>query len=153
VTQIRVATPADLPAVCAVEREVFGAGAYDPTALRQLLELFPALAMVALADDGGLAGHALGAVAHPEPVGWILSLAVRPARRGAGLGAELGRALLDGFAAAGIARVRLTVAPTNAGALRLYERLGFAVIDELPDYFGPGEPRLRLERRAPGRAR
>lgn len=41
----------------------------------------------------------------------------------------------------------LTVHPENAGAVRLYRRFGFETMGEEAAYFGPGEPRLRMERR------
>ena len=88
-----------------------------------------------------------------EVLGWIFSGAVRSAWRGQGIGAALSRALLASFDPTGIARVRPTVAPTNTSARRQHESLGLAVLDEVPDCFGPGEPRLRMEPHPPTRAR
>jgi ribosomal protein S18 acetylase RimI-like enzyme len=152
VTALRRAAPGDLAALVEVEREVFGTHAYDPAALRQFVELFPDLARVAVAADGSIAGYALGAVAFPERIGWILSVAVVARHRGCGIGAALTAALLAVFDEAGLPRVRLTVAPDNAPARRVYERLGFAVLADLPAYFGPGEPRVLMERGRPRRS-
>ncbi|MBU1347168.1 MAG: ribosomal protein S18-alanine N-acetyltransferase [Alphaproteobacteria bacterium] len=55
----------------------------------------------------------------------ILTLAVRPSGRRAGLGARLVRAATDRAAAAGARRMFLEVAEDNPAARALYERLGF----------------------------
>ena len=50
-------------------------------------------------------------------------------RRGTGLGTETTRLTLDwAFNMLGLHNVILTVLPTNAGALRAYEKAGFQVI-------------------------
>jgi ribosomal protein S18 acetylase RimI-like enzyme len=72
----------------------------------------------------------------------LLDLAMIDDARGAGLGTSVLRDLLDDADRAG-ARVALQVAVTNAGALRLYERLGFRRIGEDEVYVSmdrrPGE--------------
>lgn len=79
---------------------------------------------------------ALGA----EPVGriaWdqgggvlhLIDIALIAARRGRGVGTALMRALMAEARAAGCA-MRLSVASGNAGAARLYRRLGFATVEE-----------------------
>lgn len=61
---------------------------------------------------------------------WVLlDVALLPEERGAGLGTAVLSALTAEADAAGAA-IRLTVRRDNAGARRLYERLGFAVRDE-----------------------
>jgi ribosomal protein S18 acetylase RimI-like enzyme len=56
-----------------------------------------------------------------------LAVAVREAKRGSGLGARLMKALAEAAAAAGFARLSLSVAAENP-ARRLYERLGYREI-------------------------
>lgn len=141
---LRPATRADLPHVEALERAVFGAEAYPGFFFRQAFDLWPPLFRVA--DAGVLTGYALGAPAATGETGWLLSLAVAPARRGSGTGAALLHDVLAAFAAAGLDHVRLTVHPDNP-AVRLYERAGFVVLAEEADYFGPGEARLLMQAR------
>ena len=80
-------------------------------------------------------------------VGYIQTVAVSPEERGRGLGARL-----VGHAEGRIFRespnVFLCVSTFNAEARRLYERLGYAVVGELPDYLvrGHGEVLLRKSR-------
>ena len=142
---VRGAGVADLAAMAALERHVFGDDSYPPFFLRQALDLWPAHLWVV--DDGvGLAGYALGAPASRAGEAWLLSLAVDPMRRGQGHAQALAGALLQSFAILGYERIALTVTPTNAAAARLYERLGFAVEAEEANYFGPGERRWRMAR-------
>ena len=60
------------------------------------------------------------------PVCWIEELYIRPAFRGRGLGAEFLTSVREEFPSA---RLRLEVEPENAGAVALYERLGFTPLE------------------------
>jgi ribosomal protein S18 acetylase RimI-like enzyme len=64
--------------------------------------------------------------------GFLKDLAVRETWRRRGLGEALVRHVLVTFAARGLDAVDLKAESTNAGAVRLYERLGFRVIERLP---------------------
>ncbi len=96
--------------------------------------------------DGGCAGllvlNLRGAF-----VGYLQTVAVAERFRGRGLGTAL-----VGFAEARILRdhpnVFLCVSDFNPGARRLYERLGYTVVGELPDYLvrGRGEILMRKSR-------
>ena len=96
--------------------------------------------------DGGCAGllvlNLRGAF-----VGYLQTVAVAERFRGCGLGTAL-----VGFAEARILRdhpnVFLCVSDFNPGARRLYERLGYTVVGELPDYLvrGRGEILMRKSR-------
>ena len=143
--RIRSATLGDLPALAALESAVFAAEAYPPFFLRQALDLWPEWLRVAEAE-GAIAGSILAAPALERYEACILSLAVSPAHRGAGTGRALLDDLLAALRAHDVALVWLTVHPGNP-AKRLYERAGFRVAAAEDSYFGPAEPRLRLERR------
>ena len=140
----REATPADLPALAALEWAVFGEEAYPAFFFRQAMDLWGPFFLVA--EEGGrIAGYALAAPSATGSEACLLSAGVHPDARRRGLATGLLRALLDRLDAAGIATVWLTVHPENP-AVRLYERLGFEPVGEEADYFGDGEPRLRMER-------
>lgn len=58
-------------------------------------------------------------------LGAIQNLGITPEHRGRRLGTCLLLAALEGFRRAGLARVFLEVTAQNAGAIRLYQQLGF----------------------------
>lgn len=142
---ISPAKPEDLPALVALEREVFAHATYPDFFFRQALELWPHWLLVARDDAGVPLGYILGAPADTPGTAWVLSAATLPAARGRGLGAGLLMRLLGLMACADIREVRLTVHPDNP-ARRLYERAGFIEESRHDTYFGPGEPRLTLRR-------
>jgi len=79
--------------------------------------------------DGKLAGFCWTKV-HPEhdpPLGEIYVVAVDPGFRGLGLGRSLLLAGLDHLSGQDLTVAMLYVDADNAGALHLYERLGFAI--------------------------
>ena len=82
------------------------------------------------------------AVAAGEVVGWcdvtskerpiyahggVLGMGLLPRFRGQGIGTKLIRSVLAAARTAGLHRVELTVRETNAGAIALYRKAGFAV--------------------------
>lgn len=142
--RLREATPADLPALAALERDVFGEEAYPAFFFRQAMDLWGPFFLVA-EEAGRVAGYALAAPAASGSEACVLSTGVHPAFRGRGLATEVIGALLDRLGAAGITAVWLTVHPESP-AVRLYRRLGFEPVGEEADYFGDGAPRLRMER-------
>jgi len=139
---IRTPTIAELPQVFAIEQDVFQYAVYPPFLFRQALDLWGEWLLID--DDGanGFAGYALGAPSLDGREAWLLSLAVRASHRGRGVGERLTRALLDALCQRGFDCALLTVDPANVGAVRLYQRLGFAIEREDAEYFGPSEPRL-----------
>jgi len=75
----------------------------------------------------------------------INNLAIRPRLRGRGLGTALVQAVLGHAVAVGARRATLEVRESNAGARRLYERLGFYVGGRRPGYYtSPVEDALIL---------
>lgn len=141
---IRPAAIPDLPAIVGLERASFGADAYPAVFLRQTLDLWPQLIRVA-DDEPGVLGYALAAPSSAELEGWILAVTVRPDVRGRGIGRALTHGVIERLREDGFRKALLTVHPENTIARELYQDLGFVVVAEDPEYFGPGEPRLRLE--------
>ena len=76
----------------------------------------------------------------------LLTIAVLPAARGQGIGAIL---LAEGLAEAaqrGAVRMFLEVAPGNAPAYALYERLGFSAVGRRRGYYADGSDALVLSK-------
>jgi len=80
-----------------------------------------------------LRGFALSRVAADEAE--VLTIAVDPGLRGAGVGRDLLRAHLAAVAAAGAAAILLEVDESNAAALALYARERFAKVGERRGYY------------------
>lgn len=80
-----------------------------------------------------LGGMALSRLLPPDAE--ILTFAVDPARRGAGLGRELLSAHLTNLERGGARLVFLEVGEDNAAALKVYERLGFKIIGRRENYY------------------
>jgi ribosomal-protein-alanine N-acetyltransferase len=83
----------------------------------------------------------------------VNTIAVDAALRRQGLGNALMRHVLDELTREGVSRATLEVRPSNVPALRLYERLGFAVSAVRPRYYThPEEDALILWRDTPSAA-
>ncbi len=119
-----------VPAMAAIHAEAF-AGPHDSpwsaSAIAALLQQ-PGVFSV-YGEDGFILMRAAAGEAE------ILTLAVRPAARRAGIGARLVRMGLEGAVELGATRVFLEVAEDNAAARALYGRAGFAEAGRRPGYY------------------
>jgi ribosomal-protein-alanine N-acetyltransferase len=122
---------ADLADVARIHADSF-ADAWTETVFRRILAM-PGAFGLAARDGRSLVGFAVARVAADECE--LLSLAVTPPRRRAGLGARL----LDAAIAAAIAHkarlLFLEVAEDNAPALRLYRSRGMEAVGRRPNYY------------------
>jgi ribosomal protein S18 acetylase RimI-like enzyme len=132
---VRSFHPEDAPAVHALLEHAYrgGGGSVDPfetwlTAMMSDAEFDPELWFLAELEGGSLAGAALCWTS-----AFLKDLVVHDSWRGRGLGAALVHHVLGEFRERGAPAVELKVASDNpAGAQRLYERLGFVVVERLP---------------------
>lgn len=128
--QIRPATPADVPAVVAIECASFS----DPWSAHDFHECIAAsLTVLVAVRRGDVAGYVVARAAADE--GEILNLAVGAAHQRRGLGRALVRQALAGLAARGARTVYLEVRESNAAARGLYEGLGFVVQARRANYY------------------
>ncbi|HWA69931.1 MAG TPA: GNAT family N-acetyltransferase [Rhizomicrobium sp.] len=114
--------------------------AWDARAMR---ELFAAGAFGFSCDDGFVLARSAGREAE------ILTLAVRPAARGKGLGRTLLQAAIKKACETGAATMFLEVGVDNPAALALYVRLGFAKVGDRKAYYN-GKDALVLRLPLPG---
>jgi ribosomal-protein-alanine N-acetyltransferase len=143
---IRPARRADVPALAALERRCFS----DPWTAEALGELIgsPSGLLLVVEEVDGIEAYLVARAVAGE--GEILSLAVAPECRRRGLGARLLIAGLEAMAAGGAFEVYLEVRVSNAAALALYGRHGFAPIGRRPRYYrNPVEDALVLRRALP----
>lgn len=137
--QIRPATPADVPALLALERICFP----DPWSERGLAEsLTPPNGGGLVAETGrGIVGYLI--TREVGGSGEILNLAIAPGSRRRGVGAQLLRAGLAGLGGRGVGEVFLEVRESNHAARALYERAGFRVAGARRGYYrSPSEDAL-----------
>jgi len=114
---IRPMLPADVAAATeAILRSDWG----DRRTWFEFATTQPACRPVVAELDGALAGTGVGTA--NGSVGWVGTIWVDPARRGAGLGRALTQAVIDGLEAAGC---RTLVLVATEEGLPLYERMGF----------------------------
>jgi ribosomal-protein-alanine N-acetyltransferase len=142
---IRPATPADIPALAALEQELFGADAWSEELIRQEIE-GPGRTFV-VTDD--LSGY--GVTMSAGDIVDLLRIGVRPDARRSGVASALLDELLVGTDDA--SRMLLEVSVTNAAALGFYVARQFSVIDVRPHYYRDGSEALVMCRWLPGAAR
>jgi ribosomal protein S18 acetylase RimI-like enzyme len=146
---IRSCDRQDLDAIASIEQTCFGAaGALSRIALTQYFELGGSAFAVAESSEKIIA-FAIGAMATGSsmPVGWVLDVAVLPDFQTRGVARDLGAHVINRLVELGAQRIRATVSPANRRSLNLLTRIGFDVVDDVADYFGPGERRFIMERR------
>ena len=97
---------------------------------------------------GAVVGFAMGLMQLDEA--HVLDLAVAATERRRGVGTVLLQALLERLGERGAVGVTLEVRRSNAAALAMYRRLGFAVEGERARYYPDGEDALLMWRRDPG---
>ena len=108
---------------------------HQPVWLRQF-----ALDAFIVREDHELVGYVLGAVT-TQGLAYVHLIATRLDRRGRGLGRLLYDTFLDNARSQGARRVEAITTTTNTGSIAFHRRLGFGA-DVVPDYAGPGQPRI-----------
>jgi [ribosomal protein S18]-alanine N-acetyltransferase len=128
--EIRRLTYADLPQVIAIERRSFP----TPWSLAMfVLELSkPSGVCLAATREGAIVGYLV--CSRYDTVWHVMNVSTNPDLRRQGIATAL---LTELFGRIGgdDARITLEVRPTNAGAIRLYERLGFQAAGRRPRYY------------------
>lgn len=126
----------DLPQVLQIDRQSF-ALPWPERSYRFELQENPASHMLVAESAGEAPAAVAGYIGF-----WLIAdeahistLAVRPDLRGQGIGTALLRAALARAQAFGAESITLEVRPSNAEAVRLYERFGFSVAGRRPRYY------------------
>lgn len=141
---IRPATPADIPAMRALEQQTDTAAHWSE---REYAALFapqapPRIALLAT-DNHETCGFL---IARCGPDEWeIENLVVSPPRRRQGIASVLAREILQSARQTGAAAVLLEVRESNVAARQLYQTLGFSETGRRPAYYrDPPEDALLL---------
>jgi ribosomal-protein-alanine N-acetyltransferase len=128
---LRLAAPKDAQTLAALHGRAFD----DPWPVIMIADLLDGEGMIALVWEQGetARGFVLARVVVDEAE--ILTLAVDPASRRAGVGAALLARAIDLAAERGAAALFLEVAVDNLAALGLYDRHGFAKVGRRRAYY------------------
>lgn len=121
-----------LPAVAALEKTCFPADPWSEATFEDVLYSPHATALLALGGDGGLLGYAVLSCVLDE--GNLDNIAVAPYARRQGVADAL-LSTLTGFGREHLACLMLEVRSSNAPAIALYEKHGFAAVGRRKNYY------------------
>ncbi len=133
---IRTAVYRDLEDIFRIELESFKIP-YPKKYLAALLALAGDLFLVAETQEG-IVGYAVG-ILRLNHIGHIVSIAVTKRWRRKGIGTRLIRELERRFKERNMKASRLEVRVSNKPAIKLYEKLGYKVVDRIENYYPDGE--------------
>ncbi|TFH36588.1 MAG: GNAT family N-acetyltransferase [Anaerolineales bacterium] len=142
VVEVRTAELRDFFKLQSLEKSCFQADAWPWIDILAALTFPDTVRLVAECEDG-LVGFVIGDRRQRRDMGWIASIAVHPEHRRQGFGAEL---LAGCERALRTSRVRLSLRPSNTGALELYRKLGYVEVDRWRRYYRDGEDALVMEK-------
>lgn len=125
-------TAAQLPAVAALEQVCFPADPWSEPVYRAALDNPAVAILLAQGEDGVLLGYAVLSAILDE--GNLDNIAVAPEYRRQGIADALLSAL-TGFGRAHLTRLMLEVRASNAPAIALYEKYGFAAVGRRKNYY------------------
>jgi ribosomal-protein-alanine N-acetyltransferase len=135
--RLRAITRADMPAIIALEQELFPEDAWTPEMFAGEFAQPASRRLYLVAEEGNaLIGYA-GMMFAGGNQADVVTLAVSPARWGEGTGTALLSALVDEAARRGCTEVLLEVREDNPRARRLYLRHGFTEIGIRRGYYQP----------------
>lgn len=146
-TALRPMRLTDLPAVMALEEELFAPDTWTAAMYRDELAQTDTRHYLVAEDDGAVVGYA-GLIAYDDEA-HVATIGVTAARQGRGIGAQLLDALLT-EADRRSPVVLLEVRADNEHAQELYRRRGFAEIGRRRGYYQPsGEDAVVMKREKP----
>jgi [ribosomal protein S18]-alanine N-acetyltransferase len=140
---VRPMRPADLDRILAIEKASFRRDAYDRNLFAAYARKCGEFFLVAV-GKGEMAGYILGC--RTRAGAELVSIAVNPQSRRAGVASALMDRLLYRLKRAGIRKLRLTVRATNRGALRFYRKYGFTKVRLVPGYYEDGRDGWLMEK-------
>lgn len=141
---IRTALPADISAIASLEHATYGTEAYPAMLFAQAMLQWPALCLVAMAENSQVLGYALYSPASERNTCWLMSLLVNAESRGQGVGRALCQYARNYLKELGYSKCLLTVAPDNNTGIKLYESLSFKRVEYIEHALGENEHRYLM---------
>lgn len=145
--RLRPARPSDLTALLALENATFTSDLLSRRRIRHWIGADNGIFVVAVDKSDALAGYGLAFTRRDSDSARAYSLAIAPFARGQGLGARLFRELERRARKAGFRCMHLEVAHGNKAAIALYEKLGYACVRSIPEFYEDGKDAWRMEKR------
>lgn len=136
--EIQTANIIDLGSLRRLESVCFEKDAWPILDLIAVLT-WPDVIRLKAMDSGEMIGFVAGDPRSSEGVAWISTIAVDPRYQRRGVGRALLRACEAQIA---LPRMKLTVRPSNRGAISLYEQEGYQTVDLWRGYYNDGEDGL-----------
>lgn len=143
---IRSANRADLDALCALEQLCFSSDRISRRSFLHFIKAEHSQLLVCEVQERVL-GYVLLLFRSGTNLARIYSIAIAPENRGQGLSRRLMQAAEETALEQGASFIRLEVSNQNITAARLYQRLGYHKLCDLPDYYEDGSSGERLEKR------
>lgn len=134
---LREMTWRDIPALSALEPELFPDDAWSEQTWWAELANRPRRGYVVAERGGAVVGYA--GIHQGGDVADVMTIAVAPAARGQGLGSVLMNWLIGSARRDGAAHLMLEVRADNIAAQRLYSAAGFERLTVRPRYYQPGD--------------
>lgn len=132
----------DLPGIARVQRRAFPPRLAYTLGTLLVLWALPWVRLLVARRDGAIVGCVIGD--RVLEGGRVINLAVDPAAQRQGIGGAL---LLAVERALPAGDMTLMVQAGNVTARSLYRRVGYQDETDLPDYYGPGRPGVRMRKR------
>jgi ribosomal protein S18 acetylase RimI-like enzyme len=140
--EIQPASIRDLGALRRLEQACFGKDAWPLLDLMAVLT-WPDVVRLKAVDDGEMIGFIAGDSRPSQGVAWIATIGVDPGYQRRGIGYKLLRAVEERVK---FPRVKLTVRISNDGAISLYKKSGYRMVDIWKKYYSDGEDGLVMEK-------
>ena len=134
---LREMTWRDIPALAALEPELFADDAWSEQTWWAELAGRPRRSYVVGEQGGAVVGYA--GVDRGGEVADVMTIAVAPAAQGQGLGSLLMDWLIDAARRGGAEHLMLEVRADNVAAQRLYSKTGFVMLTVRRRYYQPGD--------------
>jgi ribosomal protein S18 acetylase RimI-like enzyme len=144
--RVRRAELSDLDDLVALEEQSFAGDRLSRAQYRRHLDSESALVLVASANHRRFLGTAVVFFRKGSQVARLYSIATHAEARGKGVGSALMEAAEQAARRRRCTALRLEVRTDNEGAIRLYERLGYARIGRYAGYYEDGADAWRYEK-------
>ncbi len=142
---IRIASPADIPALLAIEHSSFKGDRLSNRSFRYLLNKGHALILL---DEGIglLRGYIVLLFRANASLARVYSIATHPNCLGQGVAAGLLIAAEQSALRHGRMRMRLEIRMDNQASLRLFQNRGYVIFGEYRNYYDDGMDAFRLQK-------